>query len=283
MNHFSAAERLVDLVFPIMFAWFYLGFIIAVLYHLSLYVICGEFRGKERELDVAVAILRGVLYVCVWPAIFYFDRSAAYRIKLFFLYLVPKNREGNEELRSALREREYRTWARRSFLDKLGLEDRRRTELETGRELTRRSRVLHEGNPELDRTWLLTGVGIHPMGASELVRLYPNYHLVDEIEDGVRREIRIRRLYKCAQCGTPVPGGDVKIPGVEFLRILEPDSDRKVIEGWAIRGEYELQYEPCPECGVVPPVETGDLVRFGRASDIVRVAHTGMVLHWDLP
>jgi hypothetical protein len=274
--------RLVSIVFPIMYAWLFIGLVVSLFYHLSLFFLDGDFRFRhERSVDVFISILRGLAYIAIWPAIFVFDRTALKRIWLFLLWLDPEQRESHEDLKQALRAREYQTWSRRHYFAKAEIEERRRHELETGEELARRLQVLHEDNPELDRIWMLTGVGSNPMGAHELVRLYPNYHLPDEVEDDTRREVQLRRDWTCEGCGTRVPALDVRIPGVSFLRVLNHQGER-VVEGWAISGSWSMKLDRCPECDAEQPELEGNLSEFGRASDVVKAVQAGLTFHLDL-
>ena len=79
------SAKLVAVAVPLFTFWFIAGILIATLYHLSLYYLDGEYRVKpELSLDLLVGVLRGLAYVFVWPAIFYFDRTALYRIKMLF-------------------------------------------------------------------------------------------------------------------------------------------------------------------------------------------------------
>ncbi|MFO7675972.1 MAG: hypothetical protein R6X12_06640 [bacterium] len=216
----DVVEKLVAWVFPIMYGWFAAGIVIALFYHLSLYTFDGEFRlRQERALDLAASILRGLVYLVAWPAIFYFDRTAAARIRLYLRYLDPKSRLSDPDVVDALKERDYRIWARTSFLARSELEDRRAREQKTREQRERRLVVLHEDSPRLDRSWLLTGIGTHHMAVEELVRLYPEHHLPEEIEQGVRRELRIRFRQRCPRCREELHAGEVKIPGAVYLRV----------------------------------------------------------------
>lgn len=279
----DAPLELVSLVYPFYYLWFFIGLVVSLFYHLSLYFLDGDFRYRhERSLDVFISIIRGLAYILIWPAIFFFDRTALKRIWLFLLWLDPGQRDRHEDLRQALRARGYQEWSRRHYFAKTELEERRRHEMETGEQFARRLRVLHEGSPELDRIWMLTGVGSSPMGAQELVRLYPNYHLPDEVEQDTRREVELRRGWSCEGCGTKVPALDVRIPGVTFLRILDLRGKR-VVEGWAVNGSWSMKLDRCPECDAEQPELEGDLSDFGRASDVVRAVRSGLNLHLDLP
>jgi hypothetical protein len=69
----EAAQLLVSVAVPVFVVWFLVGITVAVLYHLSLYFLDGEYRVRpELSLDLLVGGLRGLAYVLVWPAIFYF-------------------------------------------------------------------------------------------------------------------------------------------------------------------------------------------------------------------
>jgi hypothetical protein len=264
--------------------WLAVGVVLAVLYHVSLWLFDGEFRVRSQAgADIIISVLRGLFYVLLWPAIFIFDRSAWQRIRLLVIYAVPEWREKSADVRDALKERDYRAWSYRAFVANRRTERRRWRELETGDELNRRLREVHDGNPELGQTWMLTGVGSNPGGVHELVRLYPDYHLPDEVENDARREIVLRRPGSCPRCHARVPVREVKIPGVVFLRVLEPEGRDKVVEGWSLRGNCAIEYEPCPQCGAEQPVLTEDLSRFGHATDVVKAIRGGLSMHLDLP
>ena len=169
----DVAQHLVAVFGPILVVWFVVGIVIAVLYHLSLYYLDGEFRGKgDESLDVFVSILRGIVYVVAWPAVFFFDRTALYRIKLLFRYADPKLRFEDEELAGYIAEGKRRTQLRRDAIAHAEREQIRRKEAETGAERQRYTREFHEGNPELDRIWLMMAVASGPGGGRELVRIY---------------------------------------------------------------------------------------------------------------
>jgi hypothetical protein len=280
----AVAERLIAWGFLLMYGWFAAGAVIAVFYHLSLYTFDGEFRlGTERSLDLAVSVLRGLVYFVAWPAVFIFDRTAASRIRLYLRYLDPHKRATDPDVVDALRERDFRIWARRSFLARTELEEGRAREVRTRKQRQDRTVTLAEDSPRLDRLWLLTGIGTHHMAVEELVRLYPEHHLPDEIEEGVRRELRIRLRRNCPRCREELRAGEVKVPGVVYLQVIEPGSRRAILEGWAIEGSYVLRFEPCPGCGCqVEPVE-GDLAACGRTRKVIAEAKLGRVLHVDIP
>ncbi len=264
--------------------WLLVGLLIGIGYHISLYVFDGEFRQREQlALDIFVSVLRGLAYLVAWPAIFYFDRSALYRIKMLLLYLNPHERTTNEDLQSYVAERRQRQWVTKWYLDQSDLERRREEELVTGAERKRRTREVHDGNPELERTWLLTGVGVNPAGVTEIVRLYPDYWLAEEIERKARLEIELRCPRDCSGCVARVGVSQISIPGLEFLRVLEPGSSAVIAEGWALRGSYEVRYDNCPRCGALQPARTGDVSEFGRATAVIKALRLGLVYHWDLP
>lgn len=280
----DVAGRLVAFFLPIMALWFFAGVAIAVLYHLSLYYLEGEFRTRgHQSLDLLIAILRSIAFVVAWPWIFILDRSALSRIRLFLLYLNPKQREQNEDLRDALAEREYWRWLRSSFVEEERAEHRRKKEFETGEERKRRLKVLHEGNPGLDRIWLLAGAGANPAGVQKLVRLYPEYYNADDIAARAREEVKRRRPWSCLRCSAVVAARDVVLPELFFLRVVEPGQEKMVFEGWALDGEFRMTFPPCPKCGAEQPGLTEEVCRFGRASDVARLAREGLSLHWDLP
>ena len=280
----EAARQLARVGVPIMFGWLGTGFLIAVLYHLSLYYFDGEFRLKnERFLDILASVMRGLLYVLVWPAIFYFDTTAFERIKMLLLFINPKERAGNDELQTFMQERNYRRWVADRFPAQQRLERRRADELATGTERRKRLREIHDGNPELDSIWMLTAVGLSSAGVSELIRLYPDYYLPDEIETKARLEVELRHLQNCVGCGIRVPVKRVEIPELFFLRVLDPQTSNLVAEGWALKGPFRIDFEECQECDAAQPQVNGDVTSFGRAPEVIKTISLGLNYHWDLP
>jgi hypothetical protein len=280
----DVAERLVAFFVPMMALWLLVGVAVAVLYHLSLYILDAEFRvGSERALDLFVAVLRGLAFILVWPVIFYFDRTALTKIKLMVLYFFfPREREENAELRCAIRERDYRIWVRRWALDQQELHEKR-DDAARAREREKRLRVVAEGSPELDHIWMLTGRGSTSAGTSELVGLYPDYYGVDEVRDRARFEVSIRRPWMCLRCRTALEPEVVEVPELTWLRIVEPGTARTVVEGWAVQGQYRQTFPECPKCGKEQPEMAGDLATLGLATDIVRSIREGLNVHADLP
>lgn len=268
----------------IVITWLVLGVAIAALYHASLWLFDGEFRVRnEQAFDVAFSVLRGLFYVVLWPVVFLVDRSAFRRIRLMLAYLDPKERIENKELQAALKERDYRVWASRSFTERRQLDRRRRREMETGEQRARRLVKMHADSPDLEQVWMLTGVGSNPGGVHKLVHLYPQYHLAEEVAADARKEIVLRRPRICSRCQTRLAVSDVRMPGLIFLRVLEPETEKLVVEGWALRGTCAMRYETCPQCGLEPPEVREDLAAFGRATDVVKGVREGITLHLDLP
>lgn len=264
--------------------WLLAGLVISAGYHLSLYVFDGEFRiGEQRLLDIFVSLFRFLAYLLFWPVIFIFDRTALTRIRMLLLYASPAERERNRDLQEFIQERRYRGWVTRRYVEQQELERRRAVEQASGDVRRRLTREFHDGSPELDRFWMLTGVGMNQAGASELVRLYPEYYLAEEIAAKARLEVGLRKLHECAQCGGRVPVHKVEVRELTFVRVLEPVSGALVAEGWALDGDYSIDYEDCPECGISQPHIAGGVVEFGRASDVVKAVRLGLSYHWDLP
>ena len=278
------AYRLVAFFAPIFAIWIVVGLTIAVLYTISLYKFDRDFRTRGfQTLDLLIGILRGFALVIAWPWVFFFDRSALGRIKLLLLSLIPGQSRENEDIKDAVREGEYWAWVRRSFVEEERLGRRRRHELETGEEQKRLLRVVHEGNPELERIWMLTGVGSNPGGVRQMVRLYPSYHIAEEILAGAKREVALRRPWHCLRCGAETAVDEIALPELMFLRILDWRTDKTLIEGWALQGEYRMKLRCCAKCGAAQPDLTEEVCRFGKASDTARLAREGLSLHWDLP
>lgn len=99
----------------------------------------------------------------------FFDRTALHNIKLFWRWLEPKDREQDDELKEALRQR--------------------------------RLRRLTVNSPELAHIWLLIGKGTSSTGAESLLERYPEALLPEEFNRNVGIEIGYQRPWNCLCCG----------------------------------------------------------------------------------
>ncbi len=278
---FVLFNRLLAFVVPIVVVWISVGLAVAVLYHLSLICLGGEFRvSRHRILDLLVTVLRSVFLVLAWPFILSLDRSVFSQIRLFLLYLDPKQRKENEDVQDALAETAYWEWVQRTFVEQRELEFRRKREIVDERK--KLLRIFYDDNPELERIWMLTGVGSHPTGVRQLVRMYPEYYLANEILISTKKEVELRRPWNCLRCGYELKPDLVELPELFFLRILDWKTDKMLIEGWALEGEYRMKFSSCPQCGAIQPELVEEVNRFGRASEVAELAKKGINLHWDL-
>jgi len=278
------AAKLVAVVVPIMVFWLLGGITIATLYHLSLHYLDGEYRVKQEvSLDLLVGILRGLAYVLVWPAIFYFDRTALYRIKMLFRYMDPKLRYEDDELAGFIAEGRRRVKLRQDTIRNAELEERRAHELLTGEERSRYLFTAHEGNPVLDRMWLMMAEGSGPGGGRQLVRIYDRKDLPDEVWEKARYEVGTRCQRPCERCGTAVPFDRVELPEMLYLKAQEANGEKTVVEGWALRGDFAVTFQQCPECDASRLGVTDAVTTFGRASEIVAAVKAGITIEEDLP
>ena len=269
------AARLASFVLPLMAFWFITGFVITVMYHLSLYFIEGEFHAAEDlTLDLALTALRIPLFFIAWPAVLYFDRTALHRIKLFWNWLDPKAREKDEELQDFLRMRAHRELLRKQYEEELGHTLRRDREAATRKERDKRLRRLSADNPELGGVWLLVGTGGHAGGARQLVRRYPDALLPSEIVLCAEDEVKASRPWNCLRCREPLKPSSVRLPEPFFLRIVE--HNKTLVEGWAFEGRFEQQFAPCPRCGAEQPAMTGEMTSFGRADEVLTALESGI-------
>ena len=279
----ETASKLVAFGVPLLSIWFLTGIGIAVLYHLSLYYLDGEYRDKtEISLDLLVGILRGLAYVLVWPAIFYFDRTALYRIKMLFRYMDPKLRIEDDELAGFIAEGRRRVKLRQDTIKNAELEERRAHELLTGEEKARYLFTAHEGNPVLDKIWLMMGEGTGPGGGRQLVRICGPKDLAEEVREKVRCEVGTRSQRPCEQCGTVVPFARVELPEMLYLRVQEPDGKKTIVEGWALRGNFAVTFHPCMECDTSRLGVTDEVTTFGRASEMIAAVKSGVTIQEDL-
>lgn len=268
---------------PLFVAWLVLGVAFALLYHLSLYSLDAEYAVPRQTLaDVLTTVGRAVVLVFLWPVIIVFDTSALRRLWLFWLYLDPKQRETNDEVKQALREREFYRQAHGRFIERERQAIERGREMIAGEERKRRTNELHEGDPELEQFWLLIGVGRSSDGAQGLVRLYPEHHTVSEVSAQAGREAVLRRPQRCPVCNVPLEPAEVRLPEPVFLRVLEKESDKVVVEGWALRGGFVLEYPACRFCQTRPEPVRGNVAEFGRATDILQALRQGLVFLTDL-
>ncbi len=279
----EVAGKLVGFGVPLVTIWLLTGIVIAALYHLSLYYLDGEYRDKaEISLDLLVGILRGLAYVLVWPAIFYFDRTALYRIKMLFRYMDPKLRIEDDELAGFIAEGRRRVKFRRDTLRNAELEERRAHELLTGEEKSRYLFAVHEGNSVLDKIWLMMAEGTGPGGGRQLVRIWGRNDLADEVREKARCEVGTRTQRPCEECGTVAPFARVELPEMLYLRVQEPDGKKTIVEGWALRGNFAATFQPCPECDASRLGVTDEVTTFGRASEVIAALKSGVTIQEDL-
>ena len=279
----EVAGKLVAFGVPFFAIWFLSGIVIAALYHLSLYYLDGEYRVRpEISLDLLVGILRGLAYVFVWPAIFYFDRTALYRIKMLFRYMDPKLRYEDDELAGFIAEGRRRVKLRQDTIKNAELEERRAHELKTGEEKSRYLFTAHEGNPVLDKIWLMMAEGTGPGGGRQLVRICGRNDLADEVKEKARCEVGYRTQKPCEQCGTVASFARVELPEMLYLRVQEPVGKKTIVEGWALRGNFAATFHPCPECDTSRLGVTDEVTTFGRASEMVAAVKTGVTIQEDL-
>jgi hypothetical protein len=280
----ETAGKLVAFAVPFFAIWFLTGIVIATLYHLSLYYLDGEYRDKhEITLDLLVGILRGLAYVFVWPAIFYFDRTALYRIKMLFRYMDPKLRYEDDELAGFIAEGRRRVKLRRETIAAAARDERRAHELLTGEERAPYLFTAHDGNPVLGSIWLMMAEGMGPGGGRQLVRIYEPRDLPDEVREKALGEVGTRTQRPCEQCGTVVPYARVELPEMLYLTVQEEKGEKAILEGWALRGNFAVTFHPCPECDKSRLGVSGDVTTFGRASDIVAAVKVGITIEEDLP
>ena len=278
------SAELVAVAVPFFAIWFVSGILIATLYHLSLYYLDGEYRVMpELSLDLLVGILRGLAYVLFWPAIFYFDRTALYRIKMLFRYMDPKLRYEDDELAGFIAEGRRRVKLRQDTIRNAELDERRAHELLTGEERSRYTFAARDGNPALENMWLMMAEGSGPGGGRQLVRIYEHKDLPDEVREKARFEVGTRTQRPCEQCGTVAPFAKVELPEMLYLTVQEEKGERVIVEGWALRGDFVVTFYPCPECDTSRLGVSGDVTAFGRASEVVAAVKAGITIEEDLP
>jgi hypothetical protein len=278
------SAKLVSVAVPLFAFWLLAGILIATLYHLSLYFLDGEYRSApELSLDVLVGILRGLAYVVAWPAIFYFDRSALYRIRMLFRYMDPKLRYEDDELAGFIAEGRRRVKLRRDTIAAAALDERRAHELLTGEERSGYVYTVHDGNPVLQHIWLMMAEGSGPGGGRQLVRIWEPKDLPDEVRAKALCEVGTRTQRPCVQCGTVAPYARVELPEMLYLVVQEEKSEKTLLEGWGLRGDFAVTFHPCPECDTSRPGVTDAVTTFGRAADVVAAVKAGITIQEDLP
>jgi len=280
----EAARQVLSVAVPLFALWFLVGIVVAVLYHLSLFYLDGEYRSRpELSLDLLVGIMRGLAYVFVWPAIFYFDRTALYRVKMLFRYMDPKLRYEDEELAGYIAEGRRRVKLRQETIVAAAREERRAREALTGEERARYLFTVREGNPALRQIWLMMAEGSGPGGGRQLIRIYEPRDLPDEARETALREVGTRSQRPCEQCGTVVPYARVELPELLYLVIQDDEGKRVILEGWALRGHFGVDFGSCPECDKSRPGVSGDVTTFGRASDVLAAVREGITIAEDVP
>ncbi|MEO0021582.1 MAG: hypothetical protein ABIK48_05350 [candidate division WOR-3 bacterium] len=270
----EAAVQLVRFVLPIMYAWFVIGFFITVLYHLSLFFVWGEFHNPdELLLDLAFTAVRVPLYFFAWPVVLFFDRGALHSIRLFWEWLEPKNREQEGELKQILDQRRLYQETRRKYEQDVARRVRRRRELLSGEEKRRRTRQIRSDEPVLAQVWLTIGLGTDSSGARQLVFLFPEAVLSEEVKEAAGDEVRIRREWRCVRCREELVPVRIELPEPFFLEVI--DEGKVLISGWAFEGVFRERFPDCPKCGAVQPVIEQPVTILGRADEVVTAVKQG--------
>jgi hypothetical protein len=270
-----AAEQLVRFVVPIMALWFLIGLFVTVFYHLSLFFVFGEFRNPdELLLDLMMTALRVPLYFFAWPVVLYFDQSALHSIRLFWRWLEPKNRQSDEELRAVLEQRNRYRLVRQSYAEAVRRRSRRQRELATGAERARRTRRLSADSPELDDIRILIGIGSGSEGNRQLINLFPDAVLAEEVNEETESQLRMRRQWRCVRCGSEIESGQIRLPEPFFLEVIE--NGKPLISGWAYQGKFRVEFRDCPKCGLKGPVLEEPFSVFCRASEVVAAVRSGV-------
>ena len=125
--------------------------------------------------------------------------------------------------------------------------------------------------------------GMGPGGGRQLVRTWEPKDLPDEVREKARCEVGTRMQRPCEQCGTVVPYSRVELPELLYLTVREEKGEKAILEGWALRGNYAVTFDPCPECDTPRPGVSGDVTTFGRASEVVAALKAGVTIEEDLP
>jgi hypothetical protein len=270
------------LLAPLFVLWLLCGISLTVLYHVARYVLePGFVRGREDVLSVIADFLRALLFILFWPILLLFDRTPLRYIRLFVLYLVPSQREQNDEIKDLLRQRGLYREARNRIIAQERRERERLAKTFSGEEKRGRTRTEYLGQPELERYWLLVGLGAGPDGSQVLVRLYPDCHTLAEVRGLASTEAGLRRPARCRVCGAEVAAAQASLPEPAYLCVLDPVSGEAVVDGWAMVGEYRIEYGKCAGCGETVERTTGDVREFGSANEVAAAVRAGMQFRRD--
>lgn len=79
------------------------------------------------------------------------------------------------------------------------------------------------------------------------------------------------------------PFARVELPEMLYLKVQEADRDKTIVEGWALRGNFAVTFQPCPECDASRLGVSDDVTIFGRASGVVSAVKSGVTIQEDLP
>jgi hypothetical protein len=172
---------------------------------------------------------------------------------------------------------------RQDTLANAAREERRARELLTGAERAPYRFTAHDGNPVLESIWLMMAEGMGPGGGRQLVHICGPKDLPDEAREKARCEVGTRSQRPCVQCGMVVPFARVELPEMLYLTVQDEKGKKAILEGWALRGNYAVTFYPCTECDTSRLGVSGDVITFGRASDIVAAVKAGITIEQDLP
>lgn len=202
---------------------------------------------------------------------------------MLFRYMDPKLRYEDDELAGFIAEGRRRVKLRQETIRNAELEERRAHELLTGDERSRYLLAAHDGNPVLDKIWLMMAEGSGPGGGRQLIRIYEQKDLPEEVREKARFEVGTRTQRPCEECGTVAPFARVELPEMLYLKVQEADRDKTIVEGWALRGNFAVTFQPCPECDASRLGVSDDVTIFGRASGVVSAVKSGVTIQEDLP
>ncbi|MGC9111665.1 MAG: hypothetical protein ACP5JB_07400 [candidate division WOR-3 bacterium] len=271
----SGVAQVVRVLVPVLALWFFIGLLILVLYHLSLFFVFGVFRNPDDLLlDLIMTALRVPVYFFAWPGVLYYDRSVVDKIRLFWRWLEPKNRTTDNELRELLAQRRQEEEVRRLEVADAGRRRRRQKELRSGAERARLTRRMRADSPELAAVRVLTGIGSGGAGERYLVRLFPDAVLAEEVKRKTEYELRVRKEWRCVRCRAEIEPKRLVLPEPFFLEVVAGEG--VIFSGWAYEGCFRIEFEVCPKCGVTGPMVDEPLTIFPRADEVVAAVRAGI-------
>jgi hypothetical protein len=74
----------------------------------------------------------------------------------------------------------------------------------------------------------------------------------------------------------------VRLPPPVYVKVLARGSDEVLVEGWALRGAFTIDYGACEGCGREQPADAGQVSEIGRTAEVLAAVKAGLRFRREL-